>query len=126
MIITYKFDNGDTSEFEVSEEIGTFIIESRRKEDSGSKKEHRHCYSLDNVLYEGQDFGTTDEYSFENSETTEHIQTAFSNLSEIQKQRLLMLASGMSIREIARREGKNYRSVYESIEAAKKKFIKHF
>ena len=34
-----------------------------------------------------------------------------------------MLAAGLSVREIARIEDKNYRSVYDSIEGAKKKFL---
>ena len=38
----------------------------------------------------------------------------------------MLLAAGLSVREIARREGKNFKSVYESIEAAKKKFLKFF
>ena len=126
MKIIYTFDNGETSEVEVSEEIGAVIIKSRREEASRNKTEHRHCYSLDAIAYEGIEFGEADGYSFENADRDEKISNAFSILSDIQKQRLMMLAQGVSIREIARQEGKNYRSVYESIEAARKKLLKNF
>jgi len=37
-----------------------------------------------------------------------------------------MLAGGLSEREIARREGKDFKTVHESIEAARKRFRKFF
>ena len=39
---------------------------------------------------------------------------------------MLMLAEGVSLREIARREGKDIKSIRESIEWARKKFLKYF
>ncbi len=47
-------------------------------------------------------------------------------LSEIQQRRMLMLAAGMSMHEIADKEGVDYRAVYDSIKAARKKFLKYF
>ena len=126
MKIRYTFDNGETSEVEVSEEIGAVIIESRRKEASLDRKERRHCYSLDAVTYEGKEYGAFDDYSFEDPDVGKRIGEALSHLSDIQKKRLLMLIDGTSVREISRMEGRDYRSVYESIEAAKKKFLKNF
>jgi len=41
-------------------------------------------------------------------------------LSKVQQRRLLKLAGGMSIREIARQEGTNFRTVHESVEAGRK------
>ena len=38
--------NGENSEVEVNEEIGTFILDSRREEDNLGRKERYHCYSL--------------------------------------------------------------------------------
>ena len=43
-----------------------------------------------------------------------------------QRRRLLMLAEGVSLREIARRAGKDIKSIRESIEGARKKFLKYF
>ena len=37
-----------------------------------------------------------------------------------------MLAEGVSFREIARREGKDIKTIRESIEGARKKFMKFF
>ncbi len=126
MKIKYTFDNGEISEVEVSDEIGTFIMDSRRIEESANKKESRHCYSLDAITYEGAEFGENADYKYIDSDTETRIAEALSHLSAVQKQRLLMLADGLSVREIARREDKNYRSIYDSIEAARKKFLKNF
>ena len=54
------------------------------------------------------------------------IRAAFDTLTEVQKRRLLMLADGLSMREIARREGIKHHAVMESIEGARKKFLKNF
>ena len=55
-----------------------------------------------------------------------HINRTFARLSEVQQRRMLMLASGMSMHEIADKEGVDYRAVYDSIKAARKKFLKYF
>ena len=56
----------------------------------------------------------------------QRIKEAFEQLSEVQRHRLLMLAEGVSLREIARREGKDIKSIRESIEGGRKKFLKYF
>jgi len=129
MKVKYEFNNGDVTEVEVEDSIGAIIIDSRREEESAERKHRRHCYSMDAAVYEGLEYGTADftEALFDDSnERSKRIREAFSHLSEIQKKRLLLLAGGVSVREIARREGKNFRTVYDSIEAAKKKFLKFF
>ena len=126
MKIRYTFVNGEASEIEVSEEIGTVIMDSRRSEESANKKESRHCFSLDAITYEGAEYGETVDSTYMDSDTEKRIEEALSHLSAIQKQRLLMLADGLSLHEIARREGKAYYTIYESIEAAKKRFLKNF
>lgn len=127
MKIRYTFDNGETSEVEVSEEIGTFIMDSRRNEESANRKEHRHSWSLDSIEYEGVEYGVADIMEdLLNEQRNNRIDQAFSHLSEAQKRRLLMLANGLSVHEIARREGKAFYTIYESIESAKKKFLKNF
>ena len=54
------------------------------------------------------------------------VYEAFHKLSKVQQRRLLKLVGGMSIREIARQEGANFRTVHESVEAGRKKFKKFF
>ena len=129
MKIKYTFDNGETIEVEVSEEIGSAYMEFNRREEAANKKEHRHCYSLDAIDYEGIEYGApdfTEELYDDREERDTRVRAAFSHLSSIQQRRIQLLADGLSIREIAKREGKNYRTVYDSIEAAKKKFLKFF
>ena len=129
MKITYAFNNGEIKEVEVSEEIGAVIEESRRKEAALAKKEQRHCYSLDAVTYEGLEYGEPDFTAsmFDGSEErSAHIREAFSHLTETQQRRILMLAAGMSIREIAARENTHHRAVEDSIQQGRKKFLKHY
>ena len=128
MIIKYEFQDGEVIESEVEEQIGEIIIESRRLESNADRKERYHCYSLDAVVYEGVEYGTesTPESLLTELENNQHLYETFQRLSETQRRRLLMLASGLSIREIARRENANYKSVYESIEAGRKIFKKYF
>ena len=129
MKITYKFADGSTSEVEVSEEIGTVIMDSRRKESNADRKERYHCWSMDAIDYEGIAYSVPDFVNALFDDTEEmnaRVRTAFSRLTETQQRRMLMLASGMSERDIARREGVNIRAVVESVEYARKKFLKHF
>ena len=128
MKIKYEFQDGEVIESEVEEQIGEVIIESRRLESNADRKERYHCYSLDAIVYEGEAYGTGDtpESLLTELEDNRHLYETFRRLSETQQRRLLMLASGLSIREIARRENANYKSVYESIEAGRKAFKKYF
>jgi hypothetical protein len=128
MKITWNFADGTTSEVEVNEELGNYITASRKEENSAERRHRRHCYSLDAILYEGKEYGTstTPEDDAEAEAQQKRINETFSHLTEKQQQRLLMLADGLSCREIARHEGADYKSVYESIEAGKKKFKKFF
>ena len=128
MKINYTFANGETSDVEVSEEIGTVILDSRRKESNLDRKERYHCYSLDVAVYEGMEYAddrTPESELFLQLENG-HIAEVFDKLSEVQKRRLLMLAEGLSLREIARREGKDIKTIRESVEGARKKFLKFF
>ena len=128
MKINYTFNNGENSEVEVNEEIGAVILESRRKEENMERNRRRRCYSLDDVDFEGEDLADdrTPESLLIEQIDNDHIKETLDKLSEIQGRRLLMLASGMSIHDIARSEGTDYRAVYDSIKQARKKFQKIF
>lgn len=128
MKIKYEFADGTVSEVEVEESIGAVIIEDRRVEDNLSRKERYHCCSLDGAEFEGADYGTeeTPETVLFAQEEDKHFYSAFHELSEVQRRRLLMLAGGMSVWEIARQEGVDFRTVHESIAAGRKKFKKFF
>ena len=128
MKINYTFNNGENSEVEVNEEIGAVILESRRKEENMERNRRRRCYSLDDVDFEGEDLADdrTPESLLIEQIDNEHIKETLDKLSETQRRRLLMLASGMSISDIARQENRDFRTVYDSLEAAKRKFQKNF
>lgn len=78
--------------------------------------------------YEGADYadGSTPETELFRQLENQRIKEAFGQLSEVQRRRLMMLAEGVSLREIARREGKDIKTIRESIEGARKKFLKFF
>ncbi len=128
MKIRYEFADGTVSEVEVEESIGAVIIESRRKEDNLARKERYHCYSMDAVQFEGDEYGTeeTPETQMERELDTERIAHALDGLSEVQRRRLLKFAEGKSMREIAREEKVQHRAVMKSIESARKIFKKNF
>ncbi|MBQ5564616.1 MAG: hypothetical protein IIT39_14690 [Clostridia bacterium] len=126
MKIKYTFDNGENSEVEVNEEIGAVILESRRKEENMERNRRRRCYSLDDVDFEGDDFADdrTPESLFMEQLDNEHIKETLDKLSDLHRRRLLMLAQGLTIREIAKIEGVTVRAVFDSIEKAKEAFKK--
>ena len=126
MKIKYEFADGTVSEVEVEESIGAVIIEDRRLEDNLSRKERYHCYSLDAAEFEGEKMADceTPETVLMGQLENRQIEEALGSLSEVQKRRILMLAQGLSVREIARREGKEIKTIRESIDGARKKFKK--
>ena len=128
MKIKYQFANGDVSEVEVSEDVGSIIVDSRRKEDNLDRKERYHCYSYDAIDYEGEEYADPDtpDSLLERDELSKRVQSAMSHLSEIQVRRLTLFADGLSIREIARMEGVDHKAVSKSIESAKKVFAKNY
>lgn len=129
MKIKYEFVNGDVSEVDVNDEIGTVISDLQRKEENLKRNNRRHCYSLDALKYGDKDIyvpstDTTPEILEMQKEESRELYAAFSKLSKIQQRRLLMLASGLSIREISRKEDVHHSSVAASIEAARRKLKK--
>ena len=61
MKITYKSVTGEVTEVEVSEEIGNFILDSRREEHNANERQRYHAeFSLDNLIYEGRVYASTD------------------------------------------------------------------
>lgn len=51
MKITYAFADGTTSVVEVDDEIGAYIMDSRRQENNDDRRHRYHNYSLDDVTY---------------------------------------------------------------------------
>lgn len=127
MIINYRFADGETSQVEVSDEIGVFIIESRREEERTEKRMRRHCWSIDALEYEGLEYGVNDivfkdEAHKEELKRIERIHRLYSSLTETQRRRLKLYASGKTYKEIAELEGVSLFTVRDSIELVFKKF----
>lgn len=128
MKIKYKFATGEMTEVEVSEEIGTVILDSRREEHANNERHRYHtAFSLDDMNYEGRDnFSAADnpEKEYMEKEFAKKCAAMLSQLTPAQKRRFEMYRDGMSIAEIARKEKAAFNSVKESIESSQKKLQK--
>lgn len=126
MKVAYKFVDGHISVVEVDDEIGAFILDSRREDENLARKERAHNISLDAVTFEGEQYGKRDSYPSEDDsgERMKLIRNEFDRLPEPQKRRLTMYINGMTLREIACVEDVSFQSVGKSICAAQKKFEK--
>lgn len=125
MKIKYTFQDGTMTEVEVSDEIGSVIIDSRKAEHAQDERHRYHCYSYDAIDYEGEEYGACDEYAVEDdsAEQTACIRETFSHLTATQQRRLRLYANGKTLRAI---EEANFQSIAESIEAGRKQFLKIF
>lgn len=62
-----------------------------------------------------------------NSELKTKIEMALLTLSPLPKKRFLMhYSEQLTYRKIAEKEGRNVKTIYESVQAARKKFLKNF
>ena len=127
MKITYRFITGETTEVEVSEDIGTVVVDSRRIEHNGDERERYHReFSFDGVEYEGTIFADKDtpESLIAQTEDNSRLYNSLSCLTDAQRRRLLLYADGLTIREIASAEGVQLKAVQDSIAQARKKLQK--
>ena len=126
MIIKYKFATGEVTEVEVSDEIGTVILDSRREEHANNERHHT-AFSLDDMTYEDKDYFSVDdnpEEALMRKEAAKERKAMLSRLTPVQRRRVEKFEDGMSIAEIARSEKAAFNSVKESIESAQKKLKK--
>lgn len=128
MIIKYKFANGEVTEVEVSGEIGTVILDSRREEHANNERHRYHtAFSLDDMTYEDKDYFSADdnpEKALMRKESAKERKAMLSQLTPVQRRRFEKFEDGMSISDIARSEKAAFNSVKESIESAQKKLKK--
>ena len=129
MFINYKLANGSTVLVEVNEETARYILGNDREMANADRRERYHApYHLEAMDYEGDSVAhhDTPEHILIRKEEREHIHDTLSCLTDAQLRRLTMKAEGMTLREIADLEGITVRAVWESLESAKKKFLKNF
>ncbi len=124
MEIVYKFNDGTVSKVEVDEEIGKFILASRKEEHANNEKKRSHCISLDALKYEGSEYASkeTVETVLIDRSRREQLYEVIEKLTDVQKRRLEMLLDGHSLREIARQEGVNLSKIQKSVAQIQKKF----
>ena len=127
MKVRYEFANGDVSEIEVDEEYGQIVMQSRREEKALQERERYHCCSLDAMDYEGEVFAdyNTPEKDMEEQFLKGKIDEALSQLTATQRRRLLMLADGKTMHQIAEIEECDFKAVWKSINQAREK-LKNF
>lgn len=125
MFIKYDYTaDGKPIMVEVTEEVAEFIREDKRLTENAERKERYHCpYSIDALEYEGRAYyyRDTPEQIVLRNERNRVLYRAMDELYDTQFRRLILYADGMSFREIAAMEGKDFSSIAESINAAKKK-----
>lgn len=129
MKIQWHFINGETSEVEVEEELGVYLLDSRREEENAARRERYHCpFSRESAKFEGEDYsdGETPESQMERDEEKERLYALISQLTETQRRRLLMYAGGMTTREIGAAEGVSHQKVTKSLMQVRKFFEKHY
>ena len=114
----------DDTPADVIEEVQQFLDEDYLYVKNDERKHRRHNYSLEGRKYEGSEYSyrKTPEWIYLRKEQFEEILTALASLTETQQRRFGMFwEKGLSIREIARIEEADYKSVRESIKTARKK-----
>ena len=129
-VIRYEFATGEVVQVKVAGgEIADFLRESRRREHANNERYRYHsAFSLDSEDSRcGQliSYKTPDAQIIE-AEEHQQLHNSIAHLSAVQQERLLMLADGRSIAEIARSQHAAYNSVKGSIRAAQQKIRKIF
>ena len=128
-VIRYEFATGEIVQIEVAAEIAEFICESRRMEHANNERTRYHAaFSIDSDDYRCSQLISTktpDDYIIE-LEEQRRLFSSIESLSEVQRQRILLMAEGRSIAEIARLQHAAYNSVKDSIQAAQQKIRKIF
>lgn len=119
----YKDAIGETEYTYVSKEVYEAMTETFRKEAHAQEmRDLRH------VTRDGYTEGETEDLAFDTGESLEDmiirrleletLQKAMQSLSDVQKKRLQMyFFEGMTIREIAEKEGINRNAVWKSLQA---------
>ena len=128
MKITYKFVTGEVAEVEVSEEIGTVIVDLDRLEYNNNHKETRRHYSLEGKVYEGMDYAVEDpglEALFAGPTDEERLHAAIRQLSPDQKEMVRAIYfENVSVNDYAARMGVTQSAISHRLQTVKKKLKK--
>ena len=128
MIIKYRFEDGSVSEVEVDEKLGLTISAMERETENYERK--CRYWNVMRIDYEGAavaDYDTPDLY-VERKEEQRKVEEFFKLLTPTQRRRLLIRYDdpSISLREIARMEGVDIKTIRECFEGIQKKYLKFF
>jgi len=131
MLIKLKDDNGRViQEVEVDDAFGEWYIEQERIEENAKRRDRYWVtVSLDSLEYEGEWFADpspTPAEQYELEEEEKMVEAFMSTLTEIQRRRLQIKMDNphISDREIARREGVDYKQIQKTFDQIRKKYEK--
>lgn len=128
MEVTIKI-NGQTLSVKVSIEVYDYLDKAKHKKENLSHEQRRHWdgrgYDEYIVFTEGRCYQETPEQYACRMETRDEIMAVLSSYTETQRRRFLLYAlDELSYGQIAQLDGCSKVSVYESIEAVRKKYQK--
>ena len=131
MLIKLKDNDGRViQEVEVDDVFGEWYVEQERIEENAKRRDRYWItVSLDSADYEGDWFADpspTPAEQYELDEEERRVAEFKKILTPVQLRRLEMLEEGMSIREIAVKEGVGHKDIIESRNQIRKKYIKFF
>ena len=135
MKIKLKDLNGKvTQEVDVDDAFGELMVSLDKEEDASNKRYKYHiAFSLDDATYEGDTFKSNEPDPLNKINEKEELENQqrrydlfISSLTPTQKRRFLLFEDGKSEREVARIEGVDFKSIHETKEQLKKKYIKLF
>lgn len=128
MKILYTLADGTLTEVEVSKEVASALHELQQEEWRIERTERRHTVSLDSLLYEGTPLGTLEDLCdpYIREDLIDEMEAVLDELTELQRNRFIMWANGLTCREIADIEGIDFCNVDRSIQKAQQKLKKIF
>lgn len=126
MAIKYVFVTGEVEIVNAGAYWDNIINEMQREEWKNDRQQHRHTYSYDSIVYEGDEYGYEDNYFADDTvlEMEDRIKKVAHVLTPLQRRRVEQLCDGMTLQEIAQSEGVARQTVQESIESVRKKVQK--
>ena len=132
MLIKLKDLNGKvTQEVDVDDAFGEWYVEEERKEENDARRQrYWETTHLDGLDYEGEWFedkeSETPEDYVERLEQEARYDTFLKTLTATQLRRLHLFEEEYSEREVARIENVDFKSVHETREQLKKKYLAFF
>ena len=127
MLINYKDADGKIIELEVSDEIGTFYLESveaEKKNDRKNSRPDRHTL-LSTFIYEDARYFSDSTDLLADLIESEAINHAMSHLTERQQYLIFKcFLEGWSYTDLAALEGKDESAIRHAVNRAKQKLIK--